>query len=607
MGGDPGGDCRDSRGRRALELLQAARTAIERGRPQAALPLLEEAGRLKPGEGEIHLELGRALNNLSRLPQSRVAFGEAVRLLPKSAIAWNNLGHVCRAMGDIEAASEAFGKALALDPGSSRALVNVASVCLARGEVERGLRLLRRAEAADPSDPMPRSQIGDVLQNLGRYEEAERSYAAALGLDSDYADALTGMGAVMLALGKHDAAEDRLRRALELRPHDQVALASLVHVLELRGQPEEILSLIDSRNWPSTPAWAAIAAARQLLRLGQTQEAAARLGKTDWQNKSPRDRAAALNVRARILESQGDYEGAFQCFHASNTACPSSFDPDGFRNTIDRLIGFFTRERLSRLPASGCQSERPVFIVGMPRSGTSLVEQILGCHTRVHACGERTDLYRLPRQLSGGSPAAKWPECLAELEPKVLERSARDYLEREIDIPAGTLRATDKLPANLLNLGFLQLLFPKARVIYCRRDPMDVGLSCFQQDFESRGMDFARDLSHIGLYQQGCQRLMEHWGQVLDLGMQIVDYETLVADPERHIRALVSFLDLDWEDDCLRFHQSDRVVRTASHAQVRRPVYDFSIGRWRRYQEWLGPLRESLETAWPAQREPSNR
>jgi len=603
-GGDPG---QHSRAReQARELAHAGRKAIADGQPGAALPLLEQAAELLPHDAFIHIELGRALNNLGRLPAARAAFEEAVQLDPNSAIAWNGLGHVSRRLGDLETAGEAFRCAVSLEPNSAPALANLASVHLSRGETEEGIRILRKAAAADPLNTGPRCQLGDALQNIGRRAEAETAYAEALEIDPHDADALAGLGCVMDTAGRHGEAERLLQKALSQKPGHPVAAFSLVELLELQDRCEEALSVLRSRPWSRTPDWAVVAEARQLFRLDNLDEAEARLAEVVPDQMDPPVREAALNLRGRILEARGQFGPAFREFEAANRVQPSRFNPSAFRDTLDRLIDFFTPDRLKTLPRTDCDSNRPVFIVGMPRSGSSLVEQMLASHSRVVAGGERLDFFHLPRILSGGLAAYRWPACLVDFEPGQLSEIANEYLNG-CDAPVtGDVRITDKLPANFLNLGLVQLLFPRARVIYCRRDPMDTGLSCFQQNFRYPGMGFAKDLAHIGLYQNGCVRIMEHWRSVLDLSIRTVDYEELVSDPETVARAVVEFLGLEWEAACLRFHESGRVIRTASHQQVKRPIYTSSIGRWRQYREWLGPLRAALDAPWRAEIGPPN-
>jgi Flp pilus assembly protein TadD len=573
------------------------RAAVDAGRPGDALPLLLRTTETQPENAEAWNQLGRALNNLRRLPEAREALTKAAGLAPGSAEILTNLGHVCRAAGDLQGSAAAFAEAVRAAPNSTRASAGLASVRIARGDVEGGLRLLRKAVEDDSQDARLAVQLADVLQGVGKLEESETVYRHALAVDPSFPPALAGLGAVLDALGRFAEAEASLRRALTLAPDDPAARSALCHVLELAGRSEEVLEVLRAGPWETPPAWASASAARQLMRLGRPDEAEQWLARGEARDTDPRSRAALMNARARLLDARGDYAAAFEMFSAANSVLPSGFDDKGFPESVNRLIRFFTPDRIASLPTSACQSDRPVFIVGMPRSGTSLVEQILSSHSRVHACGERRDLYRLPRRLSEGVPGERWPECLEAVESRLLERLATEYLDA---VGAeGSRRITDKLPANFLNLGLIQLLFPKARVIYCRRDPLSTGLSCFQQDFQSPGMDFARRLEHIGLYQQGCLRLMSHWHQVLDLPVCTLDYEALIESPEEHSRRLVEFMGLEWEEDCLRFHQSERIVRTASSHQVRKPIYSSSVGRWRDYAQWLGPLRRALQEPWP--------
>lgn len=573
------------------------RAAIDCGRPHEALPLLEQATQSQPDNAEVWNQLGRALNNLRRHPEARRAFETAASLAPDSADILTNLGHVCRSAGDLPEATRVLRKAVALAPGHQRALSSLASVLVTGGATEEGLELMRAAVRAADEDPWPAIQLGDTLQGLGNLEEAEDAYRQALNIKPDQPAAQAGLGAALDALGRYEEAETRLKRALERMPGDTAAVGSLCHVLELAGRHGEVLSLIETGPWDTPPPWAVATAARQCLKLGQPDLAEQWLSRADLDAMDTRSRAAVLNVKAMLLDSRGEYPRAFEAFTAANRTLPSGFDDKGFPASVNRLIRYFSCDRMQDLPDSGCDSSRPVFIVGMPRSGTSLVEQILGSHSQVHPCGERQDFYRLPKRLSHGVPGERWPECLTEVSREQLASAAAEYLRVADTLDAR--RLTDKLPANFLNLGLVQLIFPRARVIYCRRDPMDTGLSCYQQDFQSPGMDFTRRLENIGLYQQGCWRLMEHWKTTLELPIFTVDYESLVSSPGTQVRQLVEFMGLGWEKACLKPHHSERIVRTASSDQVRQPIYSSSVGRWRRYESYLDPLKTALEARWP--------
>jgi len=258
------------------------------------------------------------------------------------------------------------------------------------------------------------------------------------------------------------------------------------------------------------------------------------------------------------------------------------------------VIATFGAEFFARTDRAGSQSELPVFIVGMPRSGTTLVEQILASHPMVHGAGEldymRRIMQTLPERLGVQRPI---PECAANIDTALAERIAEEHLQHLREHSASALRITDKTPSNFLRLGLIALLFPKARIIHCQRDPLDTCLSCYFLRF-GQGQAFAYDLDDLGRYYRDCARLMEHWRRVLPSPLLEVPYEALVADQEGWSRRLIAFLGLDWDDRCLAFYRSERQVKTASVWQVRQPVYASSIGRWRRYAKHLGPLFAAL-------------
>jgi hypothetical protein len=235
----------------------------------------------------------------------------------------------------------------------------------------------------------------------------------------------------------------------------------------------------------------------------------------------------------------------------------------------------------------------PVFIVGMPRSGTSLVEQILSCHPQVHAAGELREISRLAKDLGLNFEDTDPDVSDSMLDGDRFTAASEGHLQSLRARAGDATRVTDKMPYNMVNLGLISLLFAGARVIHCRRDPLDSCVSCYFVNFE-RGNFHTFDLRHMGLYYRRYERLMTHWRNVLDLAMLDVSYEAHVEDPEGTCREILAFLDLDWDPACLRFHASKRYVKTASRDQVNKPIYRSSVGRWRNYEKHLGPLKEAL-------------
>jgi len=271
----------------------------------------------------------------------------------------------------------------------------------------------------------------------------------------------------------------------------------------------------------------------------------------------------------------------------------NTFQSGAHGNFVDRLIATFGTDYFQRVQGFGSGRPLPVFIVGMPRSGTSLVEQILASHPAVVGAGEIRNLKQLVAELPTelGSPA-DYPECLAGLDRPVSRRLAERYLQGLRSLGKGKPRVTDKVPMNFHQLGLIATLWPRATIIHCRRDPRDVCWSCYFQNF--REVYFACDLRKLGAYYRQYERLMAHWRKVLPVRILDVCYEELVENLEQLSRDLVAFCGLPWDDACLRFHQTRRIVRTSSNLQVRRPVYKSSVGYWKNYETYLGPLLEAL-------------
>jgi hypothetical protein len=286
---------------------------------------------------------------------------------------------------------------------------------------------------------------------------------------------------------------------------------------------------------------------------------------------------------------------AFETFSRANELLRRPFSIGTVRHEFDRVMETFSRERLPALTPSSSDSELPIFVVSMPRTGSTLVEQILAAHPNVHGAGEIDDMMQrlreLPKEVGDGGA---YPEVVERMDRRTADRLASRYLGRVRGLAPEAERIVDKYLQNFRLLGLIALLFPRARVIWCRRDPMDVCLSCWMLPLSPVALPYTTDLRDLGLYHREHDRLMRHWLDVLELPILEVSYEDLVADQERVSRAIVAFAGVAWDDACLRFHESKREVATASYDQVRRPIYTTAVRRHERYAAHLGRLREGL-------------
>jgi tetratricopeptide (TPR) repeat protein len=403
------------------------------------------------------------------------------------------------------------------------------------------------------------------LKDQGKPEEAAVSYRRALELKPDYAEAHYNLGSVLEEIGDLQGAEDSFRAALR---HNSRFAAVHYKLAELLGGklPQHDL-----------------AAQRRLLEERELTDA---------------ERLLLHFGLAQVLDARGEHAEAAAHFDRGNALqrsewrkCGQEYDPKRHEFLVTRMIGVFTPDFFERVRGFGLESEIPVFVVGLPRSGTTLVEQILAGHSRVFGAGE-IKLASDTMAMLGGQ-GADVIESLRRLDRQAVGRLASRHLERLRALSGTALRIVDKTPENYLYLGLLAGLFPRAKFIHCRRDLRDVAVSCWMTHF--REVCWASDQQHIASRFHEYQRLMEHWRKVLPAPLWEVDYEETVADLDGVARKLVAWCGLAWEPGCLEFQQTKRPVRTASAVQVRRPVFRTSVGRWRHYQHALASLLARLQ------------
>jgi tetratricopeptide (TPR) repeat protein len=453
-----------------------------------------------------------------------------------------------------------------------------------------------RAIRLQPDNTLLYCQLGTCEWRLGRVEAGER-FQKAVRLSPRFAVAHAALAAWYLQYGLVQSAEQASRRAMELSPEDNSVMQSRAAVLEALGELDTAWHLVErlvQRGFTSMPV---IRLYGRMARYhGQQQQALELVEKQlARSNHAPQDRGRLCFTAAQLLDGLGRYDDAFAQARLGNQLLRPAYDPKAHERTFDLFIDYFTRERLSSLPRASDRCDKPVFIVGMPRSGTSLVEQILASHPAVHGAGEldfMSHVWAGTVQMLSARPE-QYPACLDRLTVDQADGMAQIYLQPLIAFNPLAARITDKLPLNFLHMGLIALLLPGARIIDCRRDPRDTCLSCFMTMLE--GNDFKFDLNNTAHFFTQYRRLMRHWKEALDLPLLEVSYEGLVTDPENQTRRMLEFLGLPWDERCLRFHESKRSVTSSSIQQVRRPLYQSSIGRWRHYERHLVELNHWLD------------
>ncbi|MFZ3235528.1 MAG: tetratricopeptide repeat protein [Stellaceae bacterium] len=580
----------------ALSLLGVI--AHERGHHEFAIQLLSRALANRPDFADAHLTLGRAQFALGRPDEAAASYRRAIALNPDLALAHCNLSGLLSLQGAHEAALESADRAAALMPDLAPAYAN-------RGVALGGLRRFSEAEAAfrkalllAPNTAEVLTDLGQMMTELKRYDEAIACHQQAVALQPENAIAHYRLAAALFYAGDPYGSEASCRRAVTLKPDFAVAWSGLGQILKALGRFDEARSCF-VRATEADPESADAHAG--LAMMGHRTGGEEQLDRLRALVASP-ERLERLRIDAgfalgMLLDNADRCDEAFAAFAAANTlhrqwlaASGATFDPVALRQHVDSLIASCTPELYSSVEGEGNPSDVPVFIVGMPRSGTSLVEQIAASHSRVYGAGELKDIAAIVEavQEHGRSHSAD------DLDPDLAGRLADQHEARLRLLGRGAARVIDKMPDNIVHLGFIAVLFPGARVIFCRRDNRDTCLSCFFSRFDD-AIAWSCDLGDCGIRATEIERLADHLRKVLPLRMLTIDYETLVADLEGQSRRLIDFLGLDWEPACLEFHKTNRPVLTASGWQVRQPLYTHSVGRWRRYERHLGPLLGVLE------------
>lgn len=481
--------------------------------------------------------------------------------------------------GDADAALASSEAVLRAHPRLAVAHLVRGRALLERGDWEEALAALRVSVELEPSSAEAHLTLGAALCAGGCVRDAWRHHQRALELAPGTATVVQRVAGFALDQGELETALALYERASALGSAE--ALGGWIAILERRGELQEAGALLERHPdaLRSSPRLR-ITAARLLRRLGRSDEAIELLQSAGLERLTPALRASVLFALGDALDQRREARRAFACWQEANELRGLCFDARAHVARVDAILASNSRADFARLPRATNADDRPVFLVGAPRSGSTLVEEILATQAAVHAAGELDDVPELARTLARESRTA-------------LDAAARRYLARFDGLGPRPRRITDKLPHNAFFLGEIAQMFPAARVVYVTRDPLDAGLSIFARDFHATH-DYATDLGAIGVFLREHRRLLEHWREHLPLALLELSYERLVEHPADTARALFDFLGLAWDPAALRFHESERVARTASYAQVRRPLYRSAVGRWRAYAEWLAPLRAAL-------------
>jgi tetratricopeptide (TPR) repeat protein len=537
--------------------------SLERNAPQEALAPLEKAVAVDPHSAAAHSDLGMALASLERRDDAIAHFEKAIALDPTFATAHYNLGNALKAERRFADAVRHFQQAITLRVDYPTAELGLATTLAKQERHEPAIEHYGKALTARPDWIAALCGLGFSLHLNDQTQEALACYERALVVDPSFPDAHHGIGLTLQALGRLEESHRAYAKAVELAPGVPGYHRSLGETKRFRADDPQLATMEGL--------------ARQMETHSEEQQAALHFG------------------LGKAYADLGRHAIAFEHLLQGN-AIKHRLDEYDERAHVDMMRHIekvFTAELLQRNPGAGDPSRLPVLIVSMPRSGSTLIEQILASHPRVHGAGELRVLARAAKSFRGRRVEECFPEIANHLSAEQWRQFGARYVEDLRSLSPAAERVTDKMPSNYLYLGLIHMALPNARIIHARRDPLDTCVSCFTHHFGVKS--FSSDLGTLGRYYRSYDALMAHWRAVLPPGVMLeVQYEELVADFENYARRIIEFCGLDWDPRCLAFYETQRPVRTASVLQVREPIFTRSIGRWREYELWLGPLMDAL-------------
>lgn len=614
----------------AMLLLAKAKRA--QGDTTAAIATLQTLARAEPSLAIAQLELGLTLVEAGESDTAIAALRQAVRIDPGQPAAWRALGDALTLAGESQRADEAYARQIAASVNEPKLMEAAAALCDNRLAVAESL--LRDFLKRQPTDVSAIRMLAEVGARLGRLDDAETLLARCLELSPSFAaarhnyalvlhraakspEALAQVelllrqdranpnycalkAAILVRLGDYDSAIRCYEELLRLHTRQPKSWMSYGHALKTLGRQDESISAYRKSIvlLPSLgEAWWSLA---NLKTVGFSEEdielMRAQLARTDIDDESRFHLHFALG---KALEDRGDYDASFEQYRQANILRRAAirYDANDTTDLVRRSTAMFTRNFFEEHESSGCNAPDPIFVVGLPRAGSTLIEQILSSHSEVEGTGELSDILSIARRLGGKRKkvsVSDYPEVLGRLTSVELQSLGTEYLERAaIQRKSDRPFFVDKMPNNFQHIGLIRLILPSAKIVDARRHPMGCCFSNFKQHF-ARGQNFSYDLSDVGRYYRDYVELMAHFDAVLPGKIHRVFYESMVANPEGEIRQLLEYCGLPFEESCVQFYATQRAVRTASSEQVRLPIFTTALEHWQHFDQWLDPLREAL-------------
>ncbi|VAW52060.1 hypothetical protein MNBD_GAMMA05-605 [hydrothermal vent metagenome] len=518
---------------------------------------------LEPTNFQGWLYLGQICELAEKTEYTEKSYIEAIKLQPMSDEAIRKLGAFYMSQQQWLLAAEVYNKLIEMGHTDEDVIKGIGDTLARAYQYDKLISILEPLVTTRPDDVTLHYRIATAYMDLGDLVTAEKFFNNALTADSNHAESVAGLAGVYKFQGDYDKANKILSPFIQSHPDNPGVLLVFAAIAHKCNRIDEATLLL--QNLLDNTTLTNATEAKILVSLGT------------------------------LCELQEDYVKGFQFFQKGNKIYSPDFDREAHIKNIELLEQLYAFGKISSLPVSGSESKTPIFIIGMPRSGTSLVEQILSSHTEVYGAGELKYIQDLAFQLSAQQINDKpYPDCVTDVPQSDLLNLSKNYIDTLASLSGNSEKVTDKMPTNFIYLGLIYQLFPNAKILHCVRNPMDTCLSCYSKFF-SGAYTYTYDLDDLGFYYRSYERLMKFWKDNLPLNIYDVNYEELVNDQESGIKNILDYCDLPWDQNCMTFYDTDRTVATASTDQVRQPMYKSSIDKWRRYGDNVQPLSDALE------------
>lgn len=581
---------------KSVQLITNAKKAATSGKLDDAERILRQVVISDPMNVQGWYTLACVLMDMRRAHHAAEVFGQALRVKPDHVETLVGMARAQAAIGNLPQALAAAKRATAVDPGNVAAWIELTRRHRVMSHTKDALDAAKRAESLAPTNKEVLTLLSLCLQDLGRNLDAVEAGRRAVATHRGLAELIT-LATALLATGEAEQAMRLYEEAERMAPAQTEPTAGRARAAEALGDKRLAMTLLEQIIEKPQVANAAVAQYGMLASSSPEKRGRAIdlvRSRASAPTNNPANTIALWFALGSLLEAEGDYAAAFDAYKRGKSFYPRSFSAELTHQRMGELIEAFSADAMKEYPDSGSADQRPVFVVGMPRSGTTLLEQIIAGHPRAVGVGELEDVLRLVNALPArlGVPGT-FPSVFRRITSDALKGMAAEYSDHLTSLAPSKDRVVDKMPHNFMALGAIALMFPKATLIHSKRNPLDTCLSCFTTAL-GPAHAYATSLSNLVANYREYVRVMDHWKSVLGGRLVEMEYEKLVAEPEPESRRLIAAAGLDWDPACLKFYEGKRAVTTASVSQVRRPMYDSSIARWKRFEPFIGELIDGL-------------